>query len=102
MTDLDAKIAEMQAALTDLHLKYTESEAERKKLEERVSDAEASGSSSGSAGPYNPQAPVIDTKGLGRPDVFTGETKKWKDFHLVGRAYLTCFHGRLDALLKTA
>ncbi len=52
---------------------------------------------SSSAG--NSMISVVDIECLGRPEVWHGEEKKWRDWKLVLRAYLMALHHRRHDLL---
>ena len=100
------QITALSAQLTDLDLRYVASEAERQTLEEKVKEAQEEArearQSSASAGPSGGTHSQIDTKGLGKPEIFHGETKKWPEWKMIGSAYLRCLHRRLGVLMDQA
>jgi len=44
----------------------------------------------------------VDARQLNKPDVFTGEDKKWRDWSIVFRSYATLANPDLEVLLKQA
>eukprot|EP00971_Amphidinium_carterae_P170813 3385187-Amphidinium_carterae.1 len=44
-------------------------------------------------------AGTVDTRALGKPDVFEGVEAKWHDFRVVFKAYCSCVNQRLGTLM---
>jgi hypothetical protein len=49
-----------------------------------------------------PAAHGLDTRNLGKPDVFSGETSKWRDWSIVLRSYISAADHNATALLAHA
>ena len=106
MEAMQRKLEELSTQVTDLDLKYEASETERKILEEKVKEAEtlaAEAAAQGAPGSgTDAKGSSIDTRGLGKPEAFHGENKKWPEWKLVASAFLRCLHKRLGPLMKQA
>ena len=50
------------------------------------------------------QAPrsAVDTRGLGKPEIFDGSTSKWRDWKVVMRSYAAACHDKLGVLMDRA
>eukprot|EP00971_Amphidinium_carterae_P020250 399122-Amphidinium_carterae.1 len=45
-------------------------------------------------------AGTVDTRALGKPEVFEGNETKWHDFRVVFKAYCSCVNQRLGVLMS--
>eukprot|EP00971_Amphidinium_carterae_P309626 6153331-Amphidinium_carterae.1 len=44
----------------------------------------------------------VDTRQLGKPDVFNGELQKFNDWKVIAKAYASCINPRMGILMETA
>ena len=90
---LVAHVTSITEQMTKMEIMHAET---RTALEESERAAAAAGNAGGGA------KRAIDTRGLGKPDMFTGSAAKWRDWRVIARAFLCCLHGRLEALMRVA
>eukprot|EP00971_Amphidinium_carterae_P065912 1306183-Amphidinium_carterae.1 len=43
---------------------------------------------------------TVDTRALGKPEIFEGNETKWHDFRVVFKAYCSCLNQRLGTLMS--
>ena len=78
-----------QAGVTIQHL-----QAELRTQQQRVADVRIRGAGTGNPG--------IDTRSLGKPEIFSGETAKWRDWSIVLRSYISAVDHNAVALMTRA
>ena len=66
--------------------------------------AQLAGAQVGAAPVFPPREPQlsVDARQLGKPEVFTGEDKKWRGWELIFRSYATLVNSRLGDLMRQA
>ena len=66
--------------------------------------AQLAGAQAGAAPAFPPREPQlsVDARQLGKPEVFTGEDKKWRDWEIIFRSYATLVNSRLGDLMRQA
>ena len=53
-------------------------------------------------GASQPVRSGVDTRGLGKPEMFEGTTAKWRDWKVAMRSYTAACHGDVADLMKTS
>ena len=90
MQQMQATMAELQAANQRLQQQMDAQAA---------AGAQAQGAAAAAAAAAAPQAGVLDTRVLGKPDYFDGASSKWADWAVVVRAYCTVLDEQMGELM---
>eukprot|EP00971_Amphidinium_carterae_P294282 5843191-Amphidinium_carterae.1 len=65
----------------------------------QLTSAQQAGGATSGGGTSAAGVGTVDTRSLGKPEVFEGVEAKWHDFRFIFKAYCSCLNQRLGTLM---
>eukprot|EP00971_Amphidinium_carterae_P100859 1995579-Amphidinium_carterae.1 len=97
--ELVTRIRAMEAREADSVAREAALQREVQNLNVQLTSAQQAGGAASGGGTSATGAGTVDTRALGKPEVFEGVEAKWHDFRVVFKAYCSCVNQRLGTLM---